>query len=126
MDKVMAVTELDLTGGVAADDFERFALAEYLPTVSTLGITVSLLRGNRGKRDRRYLLVQEFASVEHRDRVFPGSETPSLEVARWIEIHQALVTAWNALIASARTTHYVLRGRNAATYIQTWTSPPQA
>jgi hypothetical protein len=115
MDNVMTVTELELAEGVEADDFERFALEEYLPTVATLGISVSLLRGDRGERDRRFLEIQEFASVEHRNRLFPGSETPSLEVARWIESHQAIVTAWNALIASVRSTHYVLRGRSATT-----------
>jgi len=112
---VMAVTELELAEGVRADDFEQFALEHYLPTVATLGMTASLLRGNRGERDRRFLLVEEFASVEHRNRLFPGSETPSLEVARWIETHQALVAAWNTQIASAHMTHYVLRGRSVAT-----------
>ena len=115
MDTVIAITELELADGVKADNFEQFALEHYLPTVATLGMTVSLLRGNRGERDRRFLLVEEFASVEHRNRLFPGSETPSLEVSRWIETHQAQVAAWNAQVASAHLTHYVLCGRSAAT-----------
>src|SRR5713226_3845035 len=100
MGKVVRVIELELADGVEADRFERFALDEYLPAVASLGITVSLLRGNRGERDRGFLLLEEFESVEHRNQLFPGSETPSLEAARWIETHQELVIAWNALIAS--------------------------
>jgi hypothetical protein len=109
MGKVVRVSELDLADGIDSDSFEQFALQEYLPTLATLGMTVSLLRGDRGERDRRFLIVEEFASVEHRNSLFPGSETPSLEVARWIETHQDLVRRWNALLASASTTHYVLR-----------------
>jgi hypothetical protein len=106
MSKVIGVTELELADGVEADRFERFALDEYLPVAASLGMNVALLRGNRGERDRGYLLLEEFESVEHRNRLFPGSETPSLEAARWIETHQELVIAWNALIASAHMTHY--------------------
>src|SRR6266700_4040064 len=88
MSKVVGVIELELADGVEADRFERFTLDEYLPAVACLGMTVSLLRGNRGERDRRIVLLEEFESVEHRNRLFPGSETPSLETARWIETHQ--------------------------------------
>ncbi len=110
MSKVVCVIELELADGVEADRFERFTLDEYLPAVASLGMTVALLRGDRGERDRGFLLLQEFESVEHRNQLFPGSETPSLEAARWIETHQELVTAWNALVASAHMTHYELRG----------------
>jgi hypothetical protein len=51
------------------------------------------------------VLLEEFDSVEQRNQLFPGSETPSLAVARWIVTHQELVKAWNALIASAHLTH---------------------
>src|SRR5258708_21144129 len=96
MGKVVCVIELELADGVEADRFERFALDEYLPSVASLGMTVTLLRGNRGERDRGFLLLQEFESVEHRNHLFPGSETPSLAAPRWIETHHALVNTWNA------------------------------
>jgi hypothetical protein len=114
MSKVVRVVELELADGVEADRFERFALDEYLPAVASLGVTVTLLRGNRGERDRGFLLLEEFESVEHRNRLFPGSETPSVSAARWIETHQELVRAWNALIASAHMTDYEPRGGSPA------------
>jgi hypothetical protein len=114
MSKVVGVIELELADGVEADRFERFALDEYFPAVASLGTPIALLRGNRGERDRGFLVLQEFESVEHRNQLFPGSETPSLEAARWIETHQELVRAWNALIASAHMTHYELRGGSSA------------
>ena len=115
MGKAVCVIELELADGVEADRFERFALDEYLPAVASLGMTVSLLRGNRGERDRRFVLLEEFESVEHRNQLFPGSETPSLEAARWIETHQELVSAWNALIAASHMTHYELCGGRPST-----------
>ncbi len=100
MGKVVGVIELELADGVEADRFERFALDEY---------------GNRGERDRGFLLLEEFESVEHRNQLFPGSETPSLEAAHWIETHQELVSAWNALIAASHMTHYELCGGRPST-----------
>jgi hypothetical protein len=64
MSKVVRVVELELADGVEADRFERFALDEYLPAVASLGVTVTLLRGNWGVRDRGFLLLEEFESVE--------------------------------------------------------------
>jgi hypothetical protein len=108
--QVLSISEIELGEGVDADEFERFAVGQYVPAVAVLGLRVSLLRGIRGERDQSYLLVEEFDSIEHRNRLFPGSETPSLEVSRWVETHQMLVKVWNARIASARMTHYEVRG----------------
>jgi hypothetical protein len=107
---VLGVIEIELADQVDPDEFERFALQEYLPTVASLGMACRLLRGNRGERDTQYLLIEEFTSIDHRNSLFPGSETPSLAVARWIEANQQVVKRWNAMIASARTTHYEVRG----------------
>jgi hypothetical protein len=109
-EQILSVVELELAEGVDNADFERFAVQEYLPAVAALGVRLSLLRGIRGERDQSYLLIEVFDSIEHRNRLFPGSETPSPEVSCWVETHQALVTTWNARIASARMTHYEVRG----------------
>jgi hypothetical protein len=107
---VLGVIEIEVADPITADEFERFALQEYLPTVATLGVVCRLLRGNRGERDRQYLLIEEFTSVEHRNSLFPGSETPSLAVSRWIELNQPVVQRWNAMIASAKVTYYEVLG----------------
>jgi hypothetical protein len=106
MAAVVGVTEIELADRVDPQEFERFALQEYLPTVASLGITCHLLRGNRGERDMQYLLIEEFATIEQRNSLFPGSETPSLAVARWVEANQPVVKRWNAMIASAKVTSY--------------------
>jgi hypothetical protein len=109
-EQILSIAEIELADGVDTGEFERFALEEYLPAVAALGLRVSLLRGIRGERDQRYVLIEEFDSIEHRNRLFPGSQTPSLEVSRWVETHQALARVWNARIASARMTHYEVLG----------------
>jgi hypothetical protein len=111
-EQVLSIAEIELAEGIDSGEFERFAVQEYLPALAALGVRVSLLRGIRGDRDQRYVLIEEFESIDHRSRLFPGTETPSLEVAQWIETHQAFVRAWNTRIASARMTHYEVRGRS--------------
>jgi hypothetical protein len=108
-EQVLSIADIELAEGVDPVEFERFAVQEYLPALAALGVHVSLLRGIRGERDQSYVLVEEFESIEHRNRLFPGSETPSLEIAQWIETHQAVVSAWNTRIASAHMTHYEVR-----------------
>jgi hypothetical protein len=108
--EIQSIAEIELREGVDTDEFERFAVQEYLPAVAALGVRVSLLRGVRGEREQSYVLIEEFDSIEHRNRLFPGSETPSLDVSRWVETHQELVRVWNTRIASARVTHYDVRG----------------
>ena len=107
MAKVFKVSEIELASGVTAEEFERFAVEEYLPAAAFSGMKAHFLRGNRGERDRRFLLAWEFQSMEHRNSVFPGSETPSLEAARWIESHADLVKEWNAMLSASRNTDYV-------------------
>ena len=93
---------------IRRDKFDAFRAA-FLG-VAAERLTPDDLAPSQRMTSRPSSLLEEFESVEHRNQLFPGSETPSLEAARWIETHQEVVTAWNALIASEHLTHYELCG----------------
>ena len=70
MAKVYGLHMIALRPGVKAEDFERFA--EGLPGVTAFeGWQIHLLKGLRGDRAGRYLLMYEIESVEALNRYVP-------------------------------------------------------
>src|SRR5215211_3637850 len=65
-----ACTKLSPQPGVEPDDYERF-FAEEIATVVLPGWKTHLLKGDRGERAGKYLVLLEIESLEARDRYFP-------------------------------------------------------
>jgi hypothetical protein len=61
------------------DEYERFFAEQVAPTVELQGWKTHLLRGDRGERAGKYLVLLEIESLEARDRYFPrpGEESES-------------------------------------------------
>jgi hypothetical protein len=70
---------LELRPGVKGEDFERFVAQEALTLPRPEGWRLSLLKGDRGKREGKYLALWEIESVAARDRVAPSSNEFSAE-----------------------------------------------
>ena len=69
---VLSMREFELKPGVDPADFEKFLHNDLAAAVRGLqGLKIEVLRGDRGERKNRYILVWQFESVALRDRFFP-------------------------------------------------------
>ena len=108
MGKVFGLHEVVLHPGVSAAEFERFVLKEFIPGVNQLpGYQVHLLKGDRGARAGHYLLLQDFDSVETRDRYFPTPGQMSAALCLLIAPLQVVLDEWARLATSPAYTDYV-------------------
>jgi hypothetical protein len=115
MAKVFGIHKLALHSGINGEDFEQF-LQEALPQIPAIhGWKVYALRGDRGDREGKYLLLFEIESVEARERFAPvgGSQTPEAEqfdqatkgiFERWGTFANALDPAFTDYVVVAETT----------------------
>jgi hypothetical protein len=86
MPKVFGLHEIELPSGVTAEEYEHFGkeLASF-PTYE--GWKIHLLKGDRGERARKFLLLFEIESIEARDRFYPTPSEASEEARRFWEQH---------------------------------------
>ena len=85
MPKVFGLHEIEVPPGVTPEEHEQFltkvlASAPVLPSWKTY-----LLKGERGERAGKLLLLHEIETVEARDRYFPGPEEVSEEWGQFVE-----------------------------------------
>lgn len=108
---IYGIHEVELREGVDPREFEEFAARVMLPALpmSELpGVTVRLLRGQRGVRAARYTVLYEFAEAAIRDRLFPDHEHPSEEMQRVLRPLVSLSERWEALSMRAKTDYEVV------------------
>ncbi len=94
MSKVFGMHMIALKPGVKAEDFEKFVTKEMYPLPSLEGLKGYLLKGDRGDREGKYLMMYEFESVEARDRYFPSPGETSKEAQRFFESYAAAMEKW--------------------------------
>jgi hypothetical protein len=72
MAKVLGMHTVELKPGVSEQEFEEFIKTDVLPVYRKVpGQTVHLLKGDRGERGGKYLVLIELESVERRDHIYP-------------------------------------------------------
>ena len=72
MAKVLGMHAIELKPGCDANEFEQFLVREFFPIYQKVpGQTVRLLKGDRGERAGKYLVLIELESVERRDHIYP-------------------------------------------------------
>jgi hypothetical protein len=91
--KVFGMHEIELQPGVEPEDYERFFAEELAPTLKLPGWKTHLLRGDRGARGGKYLVLHEIESLDARDRYFPGPGEQSEEFTRFLEQHPETAAA---------------------------------
>ena len=94
MSKVFGMHMIALKPGVKAEDFERFVTEEVYPLLSLEGSENYLLKGDRGDREGKYLMVSEFESVEARDRYYPSPGEMSEELQQPLESWAVASEKW--------------------------------
>lgn len=72
MAKVLEIHTFDLKPGTDEKTFEEFVMQDIFPIYRKVpGQTVHLLKGDRGERAGKYLMLVEVESVERRDQIYP-------------------------------------------------------
>jgi hypothetical protein len=94
MPKLFGLHEIELQPGVASGDYERFFAEEVAPTVELPGWKTHLLKGDRGERAGKYLVLLEIESLEARDRYFPRPGEESEEFTQFLEQHPEAAAAF--------------------------------
>jgi hypothetical protein len=93
MPRIVGIHHLELKPGVEAQEFERFFRDKWLVDTSGLpGMTTSLLKGDKGKRDGKYLMMFEFDNPDSRDQLFVDEAKATEEVKRLWQRWKELVT----------------------------------
>ena len=99
MAKVYSLHMLALKAGASGPDFERFFHEEIESVPGPSGLTLRLLRGDRGDREGKYLLMAEFEGVERRDQLYPeagpAARQVSGEVMQWMGAAGPTLAKWN-------------------------------
>src|SRR5215211_9391078 len=71
MPMVYGLHEIELQPGVEPEEYERVFAEEFSPSFTLPGWKTHLLKGERGERAGKYLILLEIESLEARDRYFP-------------------------------------------------------
>jgi hypothetical protein len=113
MSKVFGMHMIALKPGVKAEDFAKFVTEEVYPLPSLEGAEVYLLKGDRGDREGKYLLMYEFESVEVRDRYFPSPGEMSKEAQQVFESYAVAMEKWATFATplDVISTDYVVVGK---------------
>jgi hypothetical protein len=95
--KVFGLHEIELQPGVEPDEYERVFAEEIASTFELPGWKIHLLKGDRGVRIGKYLVLIEIESPEARDRYFPRQHEESEELTRFFEQHPEAAAAMEKL-----------------------------
>jgi hypothetical protein len=113
MSKVFGMHMVALKPGVKTEDFEKFVKEEVYPLPSLEGMELYLLKGDRGDREGKYLVMLELESVEVRDRHFPSPGEASKEAQQVLESWAGAMEKWDTFATpmSVILTDYVVVGK---------------
>ena len=106
MPRVYGLHRVRLRPGVAAEEFERFALTAFIPALQAVhadGVEFALLKGERGAQAGEYQFLMVFDSVETRDRYFPGETAVSEELVALVRPLHELSEVWEGLSEREKT-----------------------
>lgn len=118
MAKVFGLHMIGLRAGVKGEDLETFFREKFAPHRSPAGMKWYLLKGDRGDREGRYLLMLEIESIETRTRLFPLDAPASAEFQQWFETNKRILEEWEKLASFGGSptiwTDYVAVGETSA------------
>ena len=113
MSSVYGLHRVRLRPGVTPEQFERFAVSEFLPALRSLGapgVEFGLLKGIRGPLTGEYQFMMIFDSVGTRDRYFPEETRASDELIALIQPLRELSEVWEGLSEREKTDWLQLGG----------------
>ncbi len=105
MPKVFGLHEVELPPGVTPEEYEQHFGKELASLPDYQGWKTYLLKGDRGERAGKFLLLFEVESVEARDRYYPRPEEESEEARRFGEQHPEVTAVLQKYAASMSKPH---------------------
>jgi hypothetical protein len=88
MTRVFGMHEIELHPGVQEEDFENYFLKERATGPIFPGWHIRLLKGDRGVREGKYLVLFEIENAEARDRFAPAPDQSNEETDQFLEKHK--------------------------------------
>lgn len=95
MAKVFGINLIALRPGVQGAEFERFVKEEIHSFQWPQGVRLLLLKGERGDREGKYLMMLEFESVARRNWASPANGQLSAEYLQMMEPVMAALNKWS-------------------------------
>ena len=102
MSKVYSFHMISLKAGASGPDFERYiqgVLESWTKLGGLSGMTMRMLKGDRGDREGKYLVMFEFESVERRNQLFPeagpAARQGSDEFMQWMGAQGPALAKWD-------------------------------
>jgi len=83
MAKVFGIHTIELRSGVKDEEFEKYVLEE-VAALTFEGCQIHLLKGDKGQRVGKYVLLFEIESVEARSRAFGAPGGPPVEYSEQV------------------------------------------
>lgn len=113
MPEEVLIEPVTLRPGVTEADFERFVTERYYAMSRLSGEEGYLLKGDRGDRAGKYMLLIAYDSVEVRNHRSTGGGKLSPEMREWADSSfvQTTVAIWDSLAHTGLYTSYVVLGR---------------
>ncbi len=96
MAKVFGIHTVELHPGVDEAEFEQFVLDEVVPSVNIPGWKLQLLKGERGERAGKYVLMLEVENLDARNRYYPAQDQPTEEAQREAAALEQMWDRWKA------------------------------
>lgn len=94
MTTVYGLHEIELRPEVDPEEYEAWFAEEVAGQPVLPGWKAYLLRGERGRRTGKYLMVFEMDSIEDRDRFVSEEGEQSGELQRYLAEHPEIVSVW--------------------------------
>ena len=95
MAKVLGMHTLELKPGCNAAEFEEFIRREVLPLYAKVpGQNAQLLKGDRGERAGKYMVLIELDSPQRRDEIYPSEGVVADDVQQLVG---NIDVVWNTL-----------------------------
>jgi hypothetical protein len=113
MPKIFGLHEIELPTDMTPDEFEQGFVKEFISSPDLEGWKTYLLKGDRGERAGKFLVLYEIESVEARDRYFPRPGEETDEARRFWEQHPdaaAALEKYGAYLHTDNVTDYLVVG----------------
>ena len=116
--RVYGLHMIDLKPGVTGEQFEDFFANRYLPLWNAPGWTIRLLKGDRGDRAGRYLVMYEIETMDVRDQLAPESNVFVEDFYdKHFKVLEGVAEEWRKLAlfpseSTIYTDYYVVAGSN--------------
>ena len=89
---------------------ERFIAERYAPAWASIGWKLQLLKGLRGDRPEKYVVLFEIDSLETLTRYEPAIGSWTAEGQAFLKANQALLDGWNSFVGGSLFTDYLVVG----------------